>query len=205
MTKLYSNGTPVRYMYGIEDTLICVQGIYKRSYENFRTVDFFSYKKHRDPSLDTTATCQAQLKTKWTASKTSTREERRKKLTKRQHEIPTTIAATRSPSKALQQARQCPDAEKWGEARHAELDEVEAMNAIDWTSRVIGTNRNEIIPIKMKYRYEKGTRKWNTKRDAQSAGIVWLPTYISTPTKLPTWTTAHLSAHNLHWRYRVKC
>ena len=51
--KLQHKATPVRYMYGIYGTHICVQDIVTRRYTKMRADNFRPYHKHRDPCTTT--------------------------------------------------------------------------------------------------------------------------------------------------------
>ena len=88
-----------------------------------------------------------------------------KKKPQRTTKIPTTIHNTTAPPKTLKQARQYPDANKWAKAHDTELDQLDQMKAIDWKSQTSSSNRRDIIPTTMTYRYKRD--KAGTKHKAR--------------------------------------
>ena len=64
------------------------------------------------------------------------------------------IRDTTAPPKTLRQARAYPDAKKWAATHDAELDQLDAMHAIDWKTQTPNNKRREIIPTTMTYRYK---------------------------------------------------
>lgn len=52
-----------------------------------------------------------------------------------------------------------PQRTKWGKAHGSELEEIDAMKAIDWHSQLIRTNWKNIILTTITYRYERDQKE----------------------------------------------
>ena len=138
--KLASRAAPVRYLYGPDDTHVCVQHIVTRQYHKVRAIDLKPYHRQHDPSHNSNIVFTAQAKNR-------TRHRRK--------QTPTTVTTNTAPLKTLRQARKYPDAHKWAEAHDAELDQLDKIQAIDWKSQTTPEQRKEIIPTTMTYRYKR--------------------------------------------------
>ena len=71
--KLASRAAPVRYLYGLDDTHICVQHIVTRQYHKVRAIDLKPYHRHQDPCYNANVVFKAK--------KTETRHKRTRTLT----------------------------------------------------------------------------------------------------------------------------
>ena len=187
LPKLHNKATPVRYMYGLDETHICVQDIQTRRYKKMRAIDFRAYHKHSDPCLNTTATYKAHVHTKRKARSTGHSTKRRTNGTRRPQAVPTKIETTTPPPKNLKQARQYPDATQWGKAHDAELEQLDAMKAIDWHSQVKGTDRRNIIPTTMTYRYKRYQNETRHKARCSIRGDRMTPNIHYDPDKTATY------------------
>ena len=222
----------VRYMYGIDDTHICIQNIATRRYAKIRSTDFRPYHQHSDPCMHAPVAFSAKTtqhhktnprsttkvpngqhtptrKTKRAQTSTqanNTKHARRTPTTRqietykcripqrkkpihdkrkpqrhtkpakgktkpskktRPRAIPHTLDRTIASPKTLKQARRYPDAPQWAIAHNAEPDQIDSMNAIDWSAQTHPSKKRTIIPTTMKYRYKHGSATTDTTRKAR--------------------------------------
>lgn len=74
---------------------------------------------------------------------------------------PTKIDSTTTPPKTK---KQYPDASKQGRAHVAELEQIDAMNAIDWSLQNPNHKRTSIIPTTMAFGHKHGDGRGDTTR-----------------------------------------
>ena len=144
--KLDARDTPVRYMHGMENNTIAVQGVNAARYRIVRTKDFRPYTRHHDPCHQIMSAFSAQIRC-------------------------TTIDRTTPDTSTHAHAKNYPDADQWAKVHDEELNKLDQSQRIQRIPNKKLSPREPLILLKMKYRYKRSRQGQIVERKARrSAG-----------------------------------